>query len=88
LGSPALAHSAAELWLTKIHFERANHTFGVIGLFLTKFGFLSHNFQSRKAGKLIKPSKDSDYSLVSKNELEPKNGLLGCRPGPDKIGQK
>jgi len=44
LGSPALAQSAAELWLTKIHLERANHMFGVIGLFLKKFGFLSHNF--------------------------------------------
>jgi len=32
-------------------------------------------------------SKNSDDSLVAK-KIEPKNGLLGWRPGPGKLGQK
>jgi len=30
---------------------------------------------------LIKPSKDSEFSLVSKTELEPKNGRWGVTQG-------
>ena len=57
-------------------------------LFLPKFGFLSHNCGSRNARKPIKPSKDSEYSLVSPNKFELKNGTLGWSQGPDKLGQK
>ena len=34
--------------------------------------FLSHNFGSRYASKLIKGSKDTDHSLVSKKNLSQK----------------
>jgi len=39
---------------------------------LTTFCFLWHNFSSRYARKPIKGSKDSDDSLVSKNNLSEK----------------
>jgi len=55
---------------------------------LPKYGFVSHNFGPIDARKLIKLSKDSDYSLVFIKKLEPKNGSLGWRPGPGKFGQK
>jgi len=45
-------------------------------------------FGSRYTRKPIKGSKDSDDSLVSKNTLSKKIGLLDWRPGPGKVGQK
>jgi len=50
--------------------------------------FLSHNFGTKNVRKPIKGSKDSDYSLVSKQNLSQKTGLLGWSPGPGNLGQK
>jgi len=61
----------------------ANDTFCLTFLFLSKMGFLSHNFGSRYASKPINNSKDTDYSLVYK-----KNALLDWRPAPGTLGQK
>jgi len=47
----------------------ANDTFCLTFLFLSKMGFLSHNFGSRYASKPINNSKDTDYSLVYKKML-------------------
>jgi len=52
--------------LTKICFDRANHTFLATLLFLPKIGFLSHTVRTRNAGNSINSSADSNYSLVSK----------------------
>jgi len=60
----SLAQSAGELWPV------VKNTHGYIffvGLeFLSNFLFLSHNFGSRYVMWPIKPSKDTDDSLVSK----------------------
>jgi len=78
----SLAQSAAELWLTKVWPEIANAIFCVTYLFLSKIGFLSHNFSSRYARKSNKGSKDTDFGIVSKK------GSLDCPTGPDEVGQK
>jgi len=44
--------------------------------FISNFRFVSHNFGSRYARKLIMGSKDWDDSLVSKKHLSHKNGSL------------
>jgi len=46
-------------------------------IFLSKFGFLSHNFRSRNAKNLIKGSNDLYYSLVSNETLNQKIVSLG-----------
>jgi len=51
-------------------------------------GGLSHNFASRYARKPNKDFKQADYSLVFKNILSHKIGLLGWRPEPGILGQK
>jgi len=76
VNSSLSSSSAAELWLTKTCSERANYIFRETFLFLSKFGFLSHNFGSRYARKPFKGSKNSDHSLVS-NKTSAKNGSLG-----------
>ena len=68
----SLAQSAAELWLTKVWPEMANVTFCETFWFLSKARFLRHNFSSRYANKLMKSSKDTDHSLVSKKNLSQK----------------
>jgi len=68
----SIAQSAAELWLDKMWPEVGNDTFCVTFLFLSKIGFLSHNFGFRYARKPIKGSKDADFSLVSKKTLAKK----------------
>ena len=75
----SLPQTADELWpwLPSVGFE-----------FLPTSCFLSHNFGSWYSGKPIKPSKDSDDNLVSKKNLEPKNGSFVWRPGPGNISQK
>jgi len=50
----------------------ANVTFCVTFLFLSRIGFLSHNFGYRYARRLNKGSKDADFSLVSKKNLSQK----------------
>jgi len=79
----SLAQSAGELRpLEKIP------RLAFVGLeFVPNFCLLSHNSGSRYARKPIKGSKDLDDSLVSK-KLEPKNGLLGWRPGPGNLSHK
>jgi len=52
-----------------------------------KFWFMSHNFGSRYAKKLIKGSKGSYSSQDSNKTLSPKNVPLVRRPGPGKDGQ-
>ena len=81
----SLAQFAAELWRTKICPERANHIFLGSFLFFSKIGFLSHNFGSRYATKPIKPSKEYPSFQIN---FKQKNGLLGWRLGPGKLGQK
>jgi len=48
----------------KVWSEMANVTFCVMFLFLSKTGFLSHNFDYRYPGKPIKVSKEWDFNLV------------------------
>ena len=86
LGNTALAQSASELWLDEFFSKMANHTFHESFLFLSKIGFLSHSFVSRYDRKPIKNSKDADFSPVSKKRWA-KNGSLGWRPRPGKLGQ-
>jgi len=50
--------------------------------------FSRHNFQTKNAGKPIKSSEDSDYSLVSNKNLSQKIISCGWGPGPDDLGQK
>jgi len=83
----SLAQSSVELRLANDWPETDNDTFCATFLFLSKIGFFSHNYVSRYAGKLIKGAKDANFSPVSK-KYEPKDGTLGWRPGPDKVGQK
>jgi len=52
-----------------------------MGFDLLKFGFLSLNFRSRNAKKLIKGPNDLNYSLVSNKTLNQKFGSLGCTQG-------
>jgi len=47
-----------------------------------------HDLGSRNLRKLIKVSKDSNYSLVSNKTLSQKIGSLGWLPGPDDLDQK
>jgi len=56
--------------------------------FFTIFWFLSHNLDSRCAGKPIKESKDSGDDLLSKKTLSQKIGSLVWHPGPGKVGKK
>jgi len=46
-----------------------------------------HNFSTRSATKSIKPSKDSYYSLESKQTLSHKTSSIGRLPGSDDITQ-
>jgi len=84
----SLAQSAADLWLAKVWSETANVTFCVTFLFLAKFGFLSHNLGFKYARKPIKGSKDADFSLVSKTNLEPKMGCWIGAQGQAKLAKK
>ena len=52
-----------------------------------KFVFLSHNFRSKNAKKLIKGSNDLNYSLVSSKTLSQKIGSSLWSPGPYDLGQ-
>jgi len=84
----SLAQSAAKLWLVKFCPERANHTFFVTFSVLTKIRFLSHDFGSRYARKLLKGSNNVDLGLVSKKTGDKKMVLVGLVPRVRYAGPK
>jgi len=54
----------------------------------TNFCFFIHIFGYRYARKPFKGSKDTDFCLVSENNLSHKNGSLAYGPGPGKGSPK
>ena len=86
LGTPALAQSAAELWLAKVCPKRANYAFSEKLGIRPKTGFLAYNFGHRCASKSIKGSVDADFLLVFNKTLSQKNGSMAWDPGPAKGG--
>jgi len=68
--------------------ERANHTFFVTFSVLTKIRFLSYDFGSRYARKLLKGSNNVDFGLVSKKQETKKWSSLGWCPESGTLDQK
>jgi len=58
-----------------------------VGISLINFWLFCHNFWTRNGRTSIKPSKDTYYSLQSKQTVRHEIGSIGRLPGDDEVIQ-